>query len=58
MMNEQNPVADDSQALEIASLREKLNYERMVNGILADKLAATEYELKHFKSLLKKALEK
>jgi hypothetical protein len=49
---------DDSQALEIASLREKLNYERRVNGILADKLAAAEYDLNHYKSILKKALEK
>jgi hypothetical protein len=55
-MNDQ-PKAD-SQALEIASLREKLNYERRVNGILADKLAAAEYDLNHFKALLKKALEK
>ena len=55
-MNEQ-PI-NESQALEIASLREKLNYERRVNSILADKLAASEYELNHFKSLLKKALEK
>jgi len=44
--------------LEIASLREKLNYERRVNGILADKLAAAEYDRNHYKSLLKKALEK
>ena len=48
----------DSQALEIASLREKLAYERRVNGILADKLAAAEYDLNQLKSLLKKALEK
>jgi hypothetical protein len=44
--------------LEIATLREKLNYERRVNGILADKLAASEYDRNHYKSLLKKALEK
>ncbi len=48
----------DSQALEIASLREKLAYERRVNGILADKLAATEYELNQLKTILSKALEK
>jgi hypothetical protein len=55
-MNDQP--TNESQAIEIASLREKLNYERRVNSILADKLAASEYELNHFKSLLKKALEK
>jgi len=56
-MNTQPP-AKDSLTTELISLHEKLAYERRVNGILADKLASTEYELNQLKTILSKALEK
>jgi hypothetical protein len=44
--------------IEIEMLKQKLRHERETVTILLTKLAAAEYELNHYKSLLKKVLEK
>jgi hypothetical protein len=57
-MNE--PVKDflTAEELEIHSLKAKLRHERETVSTLLTKLASAEYEINHYKSLLKKALEK